>query len=92
MLFRLKHGKKPPRVMARAHVHRKVHETVRLDEYETEAFITPSWQFKTEYAYKVNTLENVADVGGVVIRVEKGRILEAFFDCYQYSDTPEIHV
>ncbi len=88
----LRNHEVPPDVIVRAHVHRKAHETVHVEDWKTEAFITPSWQAKTEYAHHVTSVEHLADVGGLVLIVEKGRVVDNYFDCMTYDDTPEVHV
>ena len=39
--------------------------------HKTRAIITPAWQLKTEFAHQVVT-ENLADVGGLIIRISTG--------------------
>lgn len=65
---------RPPDVIIRSHFHHRTHETIRDYGHKCEAIITPSWQWKSEYAHKVVSHEDIADVGGVIITVADGKI------------------
>lgn len=85
-------GRKPPDVILRAHVHKKAHVSVEVEGHVCEAFITPSWQLKTEYAYKVANAEHISDIGGLVLRISGGKVVDWFFDCMEFEDTKEFVV
>jgi hypothetical protein len=64
----------PPDVIVRSHVHHRVHETVRDYGHVCEALITPAWQLKTDFAHKVISHEDVADIGGIVVSIDDGKV------------------
>ena len=72
-----KRRRRAPRVIVRAHVHRKLHETVR--DPHSGAIISPAWQF----VHKIETEEDIADVGGTLVTVEDGQVLSVEFDCIE---------
>ena len=74
---RLLRRRRAPRVIVRAHVHRKLHETVR--DPHSGAIISPAWQF----VHKIETEEDIADVGGTLVTVEDGQVLSVEFDCIE---------
>jgi hypothetical protein len=53
-----------PQVIMRAHVHKKLHETLRDFGHEYHMLITPAYQWATEYKHKIDTEDDLADVGG----------------------------
>jgi hypothetical protein len=53
-----------PQVIVRAHVHKKLWETLHDFGHEYHMLITPAWQWCTEYKYKIDTEDDIADVGG----------------------------
>ena len=42
--------------------------------------ITPSWQWPTDFKFKIDTEEDLTDIGGAVITVEAGKVLDVAFD------------
>src|SRR3990172_1434458 len=80
-------NRRPPDAIVRSHVHHKVWETVRDYGHKCEAFISPAWQWKTEFAHKVVSHEDVSDVGGLIIDVADGKIVHAEFKIITFSQT-----
>ena len=78
---------RPADCIIRSHVHHKVWETVRDYGHRCEAIITPAWQWKTEFAHKVVTHEDIADVGGVIISIDDGKISDVEFLLATYSQS-----
>lgn len=76
-----------PGVILRAHVHRKMWQTVRHSGGQSEMVITPAWQWKTEFAHKIDTEDDVADVGCVIITVDSGKVLDVSFDCIELQQS-----
>ena len=79
--------RRPPDAIIRSHIHHKVWETVRDYGHKCEAFLTPAWQWKTEFAHKVVSHEDVSDVGGLIIDVADGKIVHAEFKIITFSQT-----
>lgn len=87
-------GRRPPRIILRAHGHRKCHETVRVEDYVVDAYLTPSWQGRTSFGHKVSSLQVLADIGGTCIHIKNGQVIDDGdpFDIVQFKDTPEIEL
>ena len=85
-------GVRAPDCIIRGHVHKAIYETVRDAGHTTEMIISPSWQFKTEYAHKVASEDDVADIGGVVIGVEYGKITDVTLDVIHFEQAQVIKV
>lgn len=85
------HCRKPPRVIIRAHGHHKCHETVRVNGWKVDAFLTPAWKARDGYAHKVASHLHLSDIGGLVIHIKDGEVVEegTEFDCLELKDTPE---
>jgi len=65
---------KLPDVLVRSHIHHKVHETCNDYGHTCHSFITPAWQWKTEYAHRVVSHEDIADVGGLIVDIDDGEV------------------
>jgi len=85
-------GRTPPRVIVRAHGHRKCHEYLDVDGVKVDAFLIPSWKARDDFGHKVSNYLHIADVGGLVIRVREGEIINWWFDCLEFSDVGEVSV
>lgn len=72
-------GARPPDVVIRSHVHKRTWETIRDYGHVCECLITPAWQWKTEYAHRVASHEDVAHVGGVIVEIDDGKISKIEF-------------
>jgi hypothetical protein len=82
---RLLQGQEPPEVIIRSHVHRKIREYVTEPVSGRSAWlvVTPAWQWATEFKHKIDTIDDIADVGGTSIIIENRRVAEVLFDTYQ---------
>jgi hypothetical protein len=82
MMDYLAQDKPVPDVMARAHFHRYVPETVKIRSdgitHKTRAFILPSFSFLSDYARKVAKSPATLTVGMVVIEVVDGEIIKVY--------------
>ncbi len=76
-MLALTHRAPLPQVIMRAYVHKKDWQTLRDFGHAYHMIITPAWQWATEYKHKIDTEDDLADVGGAVITVENGRVLDA---------------
>lgn len=74
----------PPDVIMRSHVHRKVKEFVIEPVSGRGAWmvVTPAWQWSTEFKHKIDTTDDLADVGGTYVVIENKRVVEVDFDTY----------
>ena len=52
--------------------------------------IGPGWQWKTEFAYKIDTIDKIADVGLTILRVCDGYVLSVKFETIKAQQTREI--
>lgn len=85
-------GRTPSQVIIRGHVHRMCHETIRDGNHTTEVLIAPSWQLKSEYAYRVDTENDLSDIGGVVVGVFNGKMTDVTFDTMQFEQSESVSV
>lgn len=83
---------KPPDVVIRGHVHKSVHETVRDNGHTTEMIVSPSFQLKSEFAFRVSSEDDLADIGGVVVGVENGRVTDITMDVVQFEQAQVVTV
>lgn len=88
----LAHRRSPPDVIIRGHVHVQNKQEVSLGEYTTRIAISPSWQLKTEYAYRVDSENDISDIGGIVAIVEDGKVHSLEFDSIEFNVTKDIVV
>lgn len=65
----IRKGMKPPNLVFRSHVHEKIIG----DWEETRVLITPGWQMKTDFAYRVGRENEPAQVGGLLVLCDNGR-------------------
>ena len=84
-------GRKPPDVVIRGHVHKSCHETLH-GRHTTEIIVSPAWQLKTEYAHRVSTEDDLADIGGVVVGVYNGRVTDVEIDMMQFEQSESVAV
>lgn len=92
VLDALARNAKPPDAIIRSHVHHKVHETVRDYGNKCEAFITPAWQWKTEFAHRIVSHEDIADIGGLLIEIDGSEISNAYFRILPMSQSDFIEI
>ena len=80
---------RPPRAIFRAHVHKKCHERIDIENNICDAFITPSFgQLKTQYGHQVASEEYLSDIGGLWLILDRGEILAWDWDVLAIEDTP----
>jgi hypothetical protein len=85
-------GERIPAVVLRGHVHRKTDVTY-TNQYSLERIrmiVSPGWQWKTEFAYGIDTVSDIADIGATVIRVKDGEVLSMKFDTWTAKQTREV--
>lgn len=80
-------GERPPDVIVRGHVHVNTCEVVNVAGHKCTIIITPAWQLKTEYVYRVATTDDIAKVGLALVRVENGKVLSVDFDLMQLKQS-----
>jgi len=79
-------GHAPPDVIVRSHRHRSIEVRLPSVNGEQIAVVTPCWQAKTSYAWKVaGARVTIPQFGGVVVRRKPGG--ELYTRCFVY--TPE---
>jgi hypothetical protein len=83
---------RPPDCIIRSHVHHKIWETVRDYGHRCEAVITPAYQWKTEFGFKIHTHESVADVGGAIISIDDGKVSNVEFKLLTRSQSDNVGV
>ncbi len=81
-----------PDCVIRSHVHKKVKET--LDDYGHTYYgiITPAFQWKTEFAHKIASKDDLADVGGTIISIDGGKITDIEFKLLTLSQSDTVTV
>ena len=63
-------GRKPPQVVVRSHRHRHIEIRVQTEQGHGIAVVTPGWQLKTPFSYRVaGARQTQPQVGAVLIRV-----------------------
>lgn len=81
MLRDLLAGKEPPQVLVRAHYHRGIHETVRVQAgnrtHVCEAFVLPCYCGLTHYARQASRSGAELSCGMVAVVVENGAVASA---------------
>jgi len=82
-------GRKPPDVTIRGHTHKACHETLH-GRHTAEVIVSPAWQFKTEYAHRVSTENDLADIGGVVVGVSNGMVADVTIDMMQFEQSESV--
>lgn len=90
MLDCLSRHRLPPDIIVRGHVHVQDRQEVSLGEYTTRIAISPSWQWKSEFVYRINSETDLADVGGVVAILENGKVHSLDFDSIELDGTRDI--
>ena len=66
-------GKKTPSVFVRSHRHRSVEVRIPYKDGFIIGFVTPAWQLKTPYVYKViRNKQSLPQIGGSLITVKDG--------------------
>jgi hypothetical protein len=87
----------PPRVIVRAHGHRACHEHLEVDIgrhecVKVDAFLTPAWKARDDYAHKVSNYLHLSDVGLLAIHVSQGNVTGYRFDCLEFPDIGDVAV
>jgi hypothetical protein len=85
-------GVRAPDCVIRGHVHKCIHETIRDNGHSTEMIIAPSWQLKTEFAYRVSTEDDLADIGGVIVGVDSGKVTEVTLDVVRFEQAQAVTI
>lgn len=63
-------GDEPPRAIVRSHRHRALRIHLPVDEGEALAVVTPAWQLKTPFAWKIPGARlSQPQIGGMVLKV-----------------------
>lgn len=62
-------GNRPPDIVVRSHRHRLIHTHVPTERGEAIAVVTPGWQAKTPFSWKIaGARQSVPQFGGILIR------------------------
>lgn len=65
-------GEEPPAMIVRSHRHRNIMTSIPFGKGRATAVVTPAWQGKTPFAWKIAGARQTApQFGGIVIRVHK---------------------
>lgn len=64
-------GKKPPHLIVTADKHEHYYEAVTRGSFMMHGVISPAWQVKTDFVYKVAP-ESLSNVGGVILEITAG--------------------
>jgi hypothetical protein len=83
---------RPPDVIVRSHVHHRVWETIRDYSHKCEALITPAWQLKTDFAHRVVSHEDIADIGGIIVSIDDGKISDINFKMLPISQSDTVTI
>jgi hypothetical protein len=91
---RLLQGQEPPEVIIRSHVHRKVKEFVVEPVSGRGAWmvVTPAWQWFTEFKHKIDTIDDIADVGGTWLVIENKRVIDLSFDTLKLKQSAGVPI
>lgn len=81
-------GREAPDVIVRAHRHQKVECQVEYEGYKAWSFLSPAWQWRTEYGHIVSGEDSVASVGALIVYIKKGKVVDHEFDCIEMQDVP----
>lgn len=74
-------GEEPPQAIVRSHRHRAIRISLPVENGEALAIVTPAWQLKTPFAWKIPGARlSQPQLGGVVLKVgdEAGLYARAF--------------
>jgi hypothetical protein len=74
MLEHLARGEDPPRLVVRGHYHHYIHETVRVGQYVTDAFILPAYCGLGDYARQATHSSYVLYTGMAAIEIRDGDV------------------
>jgi len=80
-LKRIEHGERIPDVICRGHYHKGLHTPLDMKPY---VVTLPSWQLPNVFSYRIDPTVETPHVGGHVIIVEDGEILEGIRLRYTY--------
>lgn len=69
-------GREPPKLYLRGHVHDYVHETLRMNGFESHLVICPSLTFLDDYARKATRSIHKLTIGGMIFQIENGKITD----------------
>ena len=60
----------PPRFLVYSHFHKKLHAQIEIGDYIVDAFILPSFQYKTKYGHRVAPFEPT-NIGGMSLQINR---------------------
>jgi hypothetical protein len=68
-------GRKPPRLVLRAHYHNPVHEYLEMRGYQADLFVLPSWSLLDDYAMKATQSANEVTNGITLFEIINGELV-----------------
>lgn len=83
-------GESAPSAIVRSHRHRSIEVRIPSERGWRFAVVTPAWQLKTEYAWKIpGGRVSPSQIGGVVLRVSDGYLFSIPFVKHIKREEPE---
>ena len=84
-------GEEPPDFIVRSHRHRHITVKIPTRKGGAEAIVTPSWQGKTPFAYKIpGARQSMPQFGGIVIRYHSKDKVTFARECVWSPRRPEV--
>lgn len=74
MFKEIEAGNIPPKLYLRGHVHDHIHETVRMNGFESHIVVCPPLAFLDDYARQVTKSIYKVTIGGMIFEIEDGDI------------------
>lgn len=86
----LAYRRRVPDVILRGHVHQQMKQTVEVGEFQTNILTSPSWQWRTEFVQRIDSENDLSDIGGIVAMVQDGRLWSVDFDSIEFISTKDV--
>lgn len=83
-------GERPPDIIVRSHVHKALMTEVRAFGHTCVMCITPAFEWRTSFGYRVANMDDVSDIGGAWFRIKDGKILNCDLDKITLAQSPII--
>jgi hypothetical protein len=72
-------GAEPPQVICRSHRHRQFETRVAVEKGYGISLVSPSWQLKTPFCYRLGMKQSLPQIGGYVLRQGDEEFYTRFF-------------
>ena len=86
-------GDRPPQVIVRSHRHRYFKTSIQSERGEAMALVTPGWQLKTPFTYKIaGARQAQPQIGGIMVRAGEGTLYSMSKVWHIERPAPEVYV